>query len=61
MNKKSQSNVKDMSNIEPGANQPARDHMMPSSREFNVKERAIKDVRESFKTLRKSFREQMAK
>lgn len=61
MNKKSQSNVKDMSNIEPGTNQPTRDHVIPSSREFNVKERAIKDVRESFKTLRKSFREQMAK
>ena len=61
MNRKSQSNVKDMSNIEPGANQPAREHLTDSGREFDVKERAIKDVRESFKTLRKSFREQMAK
>ena len=61
MNRKSQSNVKDLSNIEPGANQPTRDHMIYSGREFDVKERAIKDVKESFKTLRKSFREQMAK
>lgn len=61
MNKKSQTNANDMSNIEQGTNQPTRDHVIPSSSEFNVKERAIKDARESFKTLRKSFREQMAK
>lgn len=61
MNKKSQSNAKNVSNVEPGANQPTREHLIHSGRKFNVKERAIKDVRESFKNLRKPFREQMAK
>ena len=61
MNKKSQSNVKDISNVESGVNKPLREHLIHGDREFDVKERAIKDVRESFENLRESFREQMAK